>query len=150
MTAEYERFHGIVLRELIVRSPKPLLIEARGESGRVKSFCLDERVGVHIKHSAKRLAPWKFTFADDNLAEIDELTTACSSFWLILVCGLDGVLALSAEEFRALTAVKTDVTRYIRVDRDRNTMYRVYGNAGKLKNAKARGVIAVVADVLQQ
>jgi hypothetical protein len=148
VTAEYERYHGIVLRELIVKAPSPLLIEARDDAGRVNSFCLNGQTGLHIKHSAKRLAPWQFTFNEDSLAEIDGLIDAHASFWLVLVCGLDGVAALTAEEFRVLTAVKNDVARFIRVDRDRNTMYRIFGNAGKLQGAKARGVVPVVFDAL--
>lgn len=149
MIAEYERYHGIVLRELIVRAPGPLLIEARGETGRVNSFCVNGRTCMYIKHSAKRLPPWQFSFNRESLSEIEVQAQGHSSLWLALVCGLDGVLALTADEFRSITAVKDDVARFIRVDRDRNTMYRVYGNAGKLRNAKARGVAAVIADAFR-
>lgn len=148
MTAEYERYHGIVLRELIVKSPAPLLIEARDEAGRVNSFCLNGQTGLHIKHSAKRLAPWQFTFNEDSLAEIEGLIDNHTSFWLALVCGLDGVVSLTAEEFRELTNVGEDISKFIRVDRDRNTMYRVFGNAGKLQTAKARGVNSIISDAL--
>jgi hypothetical protein len=148
MTAEYERYHGIVLRELIVKAPSPLLIEARDDFGRVNSFCLNGQTGLHIKHSAKRLAPWQFTFNDDARAEIEGLIDTHASFWLALVCGLDGVLVLTADEFRVLTLVDGEATRFIRVDRDRNTMYRVFGNAGKLQAAKPRGVAAAVSDAL--
>jgi len=148
MIAEYERYHGIVLRDLIVEAACPLLIEARDEAGRVNSFCLNGHTGLHIKHSAKRLAPWQFTFNDDSLAEIAQLVASHASFWLALVCGLDGVVALTADEFHELIAVPGEAARFIRVDRDRNTMYRVFGNSGQLHAAKARGVTALVAEAL--
>lgn len=149
MIAEYERYHGIVVRDVIVKAAGPLHIEACGVAGRVNSFTLNGYTGLHIKHSAKRLAPWQFTFNSDALSEIDTLVERHPSCWLALVCGLDGVVALTADEFSVLTTAKGEVARYIRVDRDRNTMYRVFGNAGRLGTAKARGVSAIVSDALQ-
>lgn len=146
MITEYERYHGTVIRELVVRSPRPLIVGKHVQAGRVNSFSLNGQMAIHIKHSAKRLPPWQFTITSDNQFEIDDLIQHYSSFWLALVCGLDGIITLSAQEFQAVTAAQSDVTRFIRVDRDRNTMYRVYGNAGKLQTAKPRGVKALLSD----
>jgi hypothetical protein len=145
MIAEYERYHGVVLRELIVKAAGPVLLEAHDRHGRVNSFLFNRRVALHLKHSSKRLPPWRFTFDADVLAEIEELISDHPSFGLVLVCGSDGVVALSADDFRQVTSAPANTARFICVDRDRNTLYRVHGNAGKLSRAKARGLAAVVA-----
>lgn len=145
MISEYERYHGVVLRELIVTAPGPIRIEKRDEVGRVNSFCLNGQTGLHIKHCAKRLPPWQFTFLDDHLDEVESLERDCGRLWLALVCGMDGIVTLSVREFREITEA-SDTTRFVRVDRDRRTMYRVFGNAGKLRSAKARGISSVISD----
>ena len=145
MIAEYERYHGVALRELIVRAAGPVLLESHDERGRVNSFLVNRRVALHLKHSSKRLPPWQFTFDTDALNEIERLILDQPSFWLVLVCGIDGVVAIGTDEFRKITSALGDGARFIRVDRDRNTMYRVHGNAGKLSRAKARGLAPVVA-----
>lgn len=147
MIAEYERYHGVVLRELIVKSSYRLTIEPWDESGRVNSFCLNGRTALHIKHSSKRLPPWQFTFNEDAMAEINGLIESHPSFCLALVCGFDGVVSLTAADFRSATDAEEVTTKFIRVDRDRNTMYRVFGNSGKLGSAKPRGVATVLDEV---
>lgn len=146
MIPEYERYHGVVLRELIVSAPGPVLVETRDRAGRVSSFGLNGRVNLHIKHCSKRLPPWQFTFLGGHLVEIERLERSCGSLWLALVCGIDGIVSLSSREFREITETCEDTTRFIRVDRDRGTMYRVFGNAGRLSSAKARGVLSVITD----
>jgi hypothetical protein len=92
------------------------------------------------------LPPWQFTFLDEHLVEIQTLEHKCESLWLALACGMDGIVSLSVREFRAVTETSQDTTRFVRVDRDRRTMYRVFGNAGKLGSAKARGITSVISD----
>lgn len=148
MIAEYERYHGIVVRELVVRSSEPLSIGVSDDFGRVNSFCINGLIGLHIKHCSKRLPPWRFTFNEENVSEIEGLKRKHPSAWVALVCGIDGVVCLSAAEFDEVsTPDEAGAVRFVRVDRDRNTMYRVFGNAGKLGGAKARGVAAVLLDV---
>jgi hypothetical protein len=146
MTPEYERYHGVVVRELVVQAGAAIQIEARDDAGRINSFCINGKTAIHIKHCSKRLPPWLFSFGDDNVAEIDRLRAIVPSMWLALVCGNDGIVAISYAEFRKITDNLEEATRFIRIDRDRKTMYRVYGNAGRLTAAKPRGVAAVISD----
>jgi hypothetical protein len=105
---------------------------------------------VHIKHSTKRLPPWLFTFAGDEIRELVQLRTSADSLWLILVCGTDGVLSISDSEFSEAVGLSPDSTPFIRVDRDRRSMYRVFGNAGKLRVAKGNGVSPIIRDAFGQ
>ncbi|WP_297506477.1 hypothetical protein [uncultured Caulobacter sp.] len=140
MIGEFERYHGAALRELIVRANKPIKIETCDDLGRVNSYRIDGILGVHIKHSSKRLPPWQFTYLDDNILEIERLSKRCGAVWLIHVCGQDGAVALSLDEFWSVNPRNAKTTSFIRVDRDRNTMYRVNGTGGKLSRPKPRGL----------
>lgn len=138
MIAEFERFHGAALRTIIASAPHPITIEAWDRTGRIDSYWVNSGTAIHLKHSSKRLPPWQFTFTIGELSELSQLGAAAKRLWLLLVCGSDGLVCLSDIEFRAL--VGSDTTPFIRIDRDPRSMYRIYGNNGKLRGAKANGV----------
>ena len=140
MIGEFEQYHGAAIRELIVGAGRVISIETFDDMGRVNTYRINGSIGLHIKHSSKRLPPWQFTYLDDNLEEIQRLATKCGSVWLIHVCGLDGIVALSHSEFCSINPVDAETTSFVRVDRDRNTMYRVNGTGGKLARPKRRGL----------
>ena len=143
MIGEFERYHGAAVRDLIVCAGAPIEIEASDDLGRVNSFLVNKRIAIYLKHSAKRLPPWQFTYFPEHIDELTRLRERADSVWLLNVCGQDGVVAVSLEEF---TSINRDVgeTAFVRVDRGRNTMYRVNGNAGKLAKTKRRGLHCVV------
>lgn len=145
MIGEFELFHGAVLREIIVANSKPICVEADDNAGRVNTFLINQKAIVYIKHSTKRLPPWQFTFNDDSLEEIEVKNSLGYSVWLVHVCGRDGFVAINYEEFRAINPVGAMTTPFVRVDRDRNTMYRVNGTGGKLGRLKPRGLNAVIS-----
>lgn len=147
MIGEFEMYHGAVIRDLVVGNGKPVSIEARDDVGRVNTFILNRKIGIHIKHSASRLPPWQFTYGDDNLAEIERLKKRSRRVWLIHVCGQDGFVALTYDEFRSINSTDAQTTCFVRVDRDRNTMYRVNGTDGKLGRSKRRGLNAIYEEL---
>lgn len=140
MISEFERYHGAAIRELIVVANRPLKIEPYDGMGRMNTYKINDSIGIYIKHSSKRLPPWQFTYLPDNLFEVQRLIERCDSVWLIHVCGQDGVVALSAPEFFGINPRDAGTTSFVRVDRDRNTMYRVNGTGGKLSRPKRRGL----------
>jgi hypothetical protein len=147
MIGDFEFYHGVAIRELIVSSRYPLKIEVCDDIRRVNTYRINDTIGIHIKHSSKRLPPWQFTYLEDNLAEIRRLVERCHNVWLIHVCGQDGIVALSYKEFCSVNPQGAETTSFIRVDRDRNTMYRVNGTAGKLARAKRRGLDYVLDEL---
>lgn len=147
MISDFERYHGAALRDLIVCAGGPLEIAVCDDAGRVNSYLVDKTIALHIKHSSKRIPPWSFTFTDENIEELGRLCQPAKSLWLALVCGQDGVLAISFEEFRMINPAGAEATSFVRVDRDRRTMYRVFGTNGRLPAAKPRGIFPVIADL---
>ena len=144
MIGEFELYHGAALRELVVRSGVMLTIGSDDEAGRVNSYCVDGKVGLYLKHSRKRLPPWQFTYLPDHLAELETLEAKYERVWLIQICGLDGLVTISLDEFHEMNPRDSETTSFVRVDRDRNTMYRLNGTAGPLRRPKRRGIQPVL------
>lgn len=147
MISDFERYHGSVIRDLVVSADRPISICSCDEMGRVNSYLIDDWLVLHIKHSSKRIPPWSFTFTDENLVELDRLVRPGRSLWLALVCGQDGVVAMPFGEFQTINPPWAKATSFVRVDRDKRTMYRLFGTNGRLQNAKPRGMAPIVADL---
>jgi hypothetical protein len=146
MISEFEKYHGAVLRGIVVGSGSAQ-IACCDRGGRTNCFSINGRTGLHIKHSTSRLPPWLFTYNQPQIDELDHVVTQCGALWLAHVCGDDGVMALSYDEFRSINPPDLPTTKFIRVDKSRNTMYRVFGTGGELSRRKDRGVRAIVAAV---
>ena len=137
--ADFERYHGIVLRALITELPTGAHLKAEDAHGVVNSFVINEKVGLYIKHSAKRLSPWVFSFTGDHIAELDLLFDHTEQSFVCLVCEYDGFLTLSMEELKQLMDTKgSDLSLSIHVKRRKRHMYAV-GGRNKLERTKRQG-----------
>jgi hypothetical protein len=144
--AELDRYHGVVLRQILVAAARRVNIGVADLAGRIDVFCL-EGAAFQIKHSSKRLPPWQFTYMTENLNELIALQQMFHPVWVMLVCGTDGVVGLSIDELMSIVQVGDGGAASLRVTRSRNSMYRVSGSRGELPRAKRRGVQTFVADV---
>ena len=144
MIAELDRYHGIVLRQIVLAQPGRVSLGLADISGRKDAFYLND-AAFQVKHSSKRLPPWQFTYGPDNLTELAELGATCAPVWVFLVCGGDGVVGLSLEELQSIIKPGVGGVAWVRVSRGRNAMYRVCGAAGELPRAKSRGVQGFVS-----
>lgn len=146
MIAEVDRYHGVVLRQLVAAAGRALAIGAADENGRLDSYRV-EHGAIHVKHSSKRLSPWQFTYMPDNIAEIKRLQDQYNPVWVVLVCGLDGVVGLTAPELLSIMPSDQTPVTSIRVRRSKNGMYRISGSSGELPRAKSRGVAGFVTEL---
>jgi hypothetical protein len=144
--AELDRYHGIVLRQILIAHGHPVRVGVVESTGRVDVFRI-EQAAFLIKHSSKRLSPWQFTYTEENLAELTELRRTYASVWVFLVCGQDGVVGLSLSELNSIVQVGEARAAWVRISRSRRSMYRVGGAVGELPRAKSRGVQAFLAEV---
>lgn len=149
MIAELDRYHGIVLRQILVAHGRRVCVGVANPSGRVDAFRI-EGAAFQIKHSSKRLSPWQFTYMPENLEELAALRRNFAPVWTILVCGQDGVVGLSLDEFNSIVQVGEAGAAWVRVSRSRNSMYRVGGSLGNLPRAKPRGVQPFLSEVFKQ
>lgn len=147
MIPELDRFHGVVLRQLLVGCGRRVTVGAIDPAGRVDSFAF-ERAAFQVKYSSKRLSPWRFTIPREHFVELRALRMAFDPVWIFLVCGTDGVVGISLEELEEIGLLPDAAASWVSVSRDRNAMYRVAGPLGKLGYAKRRGVHDFLEKVL--
>jgi len=145
MLDEYEFYQGVVLRQIIAHSDSAIRIAPFRKSGRLNAFLLNDKIGVFVKHSAKRLSPWQFTFLTDHRDEIHELEAASVDSYIAFVCGTDGVALMTTEALRQLINFNSENVEWVRVDRSRRSMYGVHGPSGALPHKLAAGTGLILA-----
>lgn len=148
MISEVERYQGIVLRQLLVACGRAVRLGVVAGAGRVDAYSF-QNAAFQVKHSSKRLSPWQFTYLPENLAELDRLCGQFSPVWVMLVCGLDGVVGLSYDELLSVIGDRRPGGVAVRVSRSRRALYRVRGPLGFLARAKAKGVESFLGATIQ-
>jgi len=84
---------------------------------------------VAIKYTTKEHSPWRFTVNDDDITRFDTALAHYGDLILALVCGGDGVCALS---WRSDRAVLGGLPGWLAVKRSFNGCYAVSGSQGEL------------------
>jgi hypothetical protein len=144
MIPEYKLYHGAVLAELVDRLPKSVAIDELAEDGRLTSYVLDGRIGLHVKHSMQRLSPWQFTFTAANVNELGFLQMTHNNSFVVLVCRTDGMVCLTVDELKSLLAFRQGDQSWVRVSRHRRELYSVCGAAGELPRKKPDGLDPII------
>ncbi|MFG1241873.1 hypothetical protein [Xanthobacter versatilis] len=119
-------------------------IEELREDGRLSSYILDKRVGIHVKHSASRLHPWQFTFTQANILQISMLKERCATVFIVLVCHSDGMVAITFEEINQMLETGRSDQAWVRVDRQKNKCYSVTGGLAELGGKRPQGLIQII------
>jgi hypothetical protein len=131
MIKEFEFFHGSVFARILHATQRPVSIELF-KSVSNASYVINKTIGVYIKHSAKRMTPWRFTFCREHQAEIDLLKASHKDVFLLLVCNDDGVVCLSYPELKQLVDNQERPIEWISATRHKREMYAVKGSNGEL------------------
>lgn len=73
-------------------------------------FILDEKLQIHLKYSTLKRSPWGFTFMPDEQLTIRE---SAKGMLLVLglVCGSDGVAALTYDAFVNIAGLRDSALR---------------------------------------
>lgn len=144
MIREYNLFHGAVLVQLVDCMRRPVSINEFAEEGRLTTYILDGTVGLHVKHSMKRLTPWQFTFTAANVRELGHVQMSYADTFVVLVCHTDGMVCLTVDEVVSLLSLGQGDQAWLRVSRHRNELYAVSGGGGELPQKRADGVGMIV------
>jgi len=131
MLREFEFYHGVVLSRL-VHSNIPVQIHPFSTESNA-SYILNESIGLYIKHSTKRMTPWRFSFQKKHQNEIQEMEKRLDDVFLILVCGDDGIVTLSYNELKKILDKQHDEVEWISILRRPREKYTVTGSDGKLR-----------------
>ena len=132
MIKQVELYHGAVLARLVRgRASRGVTIRAY-EAGR-SGYILNESIGLYVKYSANRMTPWSFSFSSEHQEEISNLKSGCTAFFVVLVCGEDGIACLSQLEYRALLDDQFESTGWIRASRRAREKYLLTGSEAHRK-----------------
>jgi|WetSurMetagenome_2_1015567.scaffolds.fasta_scaffold877731_2 hypothetical protein len=131
MIKEFEFFHGVVFARILHGTQRALSIKPF-QSVSNASYVVNNTIGIYIKHSAKRMTPWNFTFKKEHKDEIDLMKSSFKNVFLILVCNDDGVVCLSYSELKEILDNQHDPIEWISATRHKREMYSVKGSNGKL------------------
>lgn len=142
MFDEYEHYQGLILRQIITEAENDIRISPVRKVGRINSFVINGAVGIFVKHSAKRLSPWQFTFHREHFEELAQLETDFRQVFMALVCGNDGSVAVRTDSLRELVDFNK-ATQWVRAKRSRRSMYGLSGSKGDLRNKIAQGVTPI-------
>jgi hypothetical protein len=128
MIEKLEFYHGAALVRVIE--------DARCES--IAKHACGYRVNdsgiLAIKYSTKARSPWGFTFSADDIFRLSGVAAKHGDCSIALVCGGDGVCALS---WRIVSALLADSPGSITAKREFAGCYAVTGPAGVLKGKVA-------------
>jgi hypothetical protein len=143
MLDDLELIQGAVLRQIVVGASAPVRIAPLEKAGRTNTFVVNEDVGLHVKHSRKRMSPWLFTFHVDQLSELLDVQQNYRNSFVALVCGTDGIATLDLTSLRSIINFDSSEQAWVRVTRQPRSMYGITGNSSDLSHKVARGVSLV-------
>lgn len=137
MIKEFEFYHGAVLARLVHGAKQSVEIGIYPTSSNA-SYTINKKFGLFIKHSSKRMSPWRFSFAKEHQDEILEMKNKFGEVFLLLVCGEDGIVALSFDELKEILNETHEPLEWISVVRGKNTEYSIKGSDGLLGHKISR------------
>src|SRR5215813_3713579 len=140
MLDEYEFHQGAVLRQLVVSSNLSLSFRPFLRDGRIAAFVMNGRVGIYVKHSSKRMSPWRFTFTIEQAADLLDLEAKYLDSFLVFVCETDGLVALPFAELHSLVDFSQSDNAWVSISRPPRAQYHLAGNRGELNRKVSRGI----------
>jgi hypothetical protein len=133
MIPDYKLYHGAVLADIVDRFEGAVAIAERVDAGRLLNYVLNDRIGIQIKYATAKLRPWLFSFPSTHIEQIHELMSDYPVSFVVLVCRTDGVACIPSTEAVRLLSRDTNGVSWLRLDRRKREMYRVFGPQGELE-----------------
>lgn len=131
MIKDFEFFHGIVFSGLVHGMNKEVSIKNFPTPDNA-SYIINNKIGIYIKYSKKRLSPWRFSFQKRHQDEMLKMKQELENVFLLLVCHDDGVVTLSFNEVKRILDNSFEEVEWISATRNKRQMYAVEGSDGKL------------------
>lgn len=132
MINSLEFYQGVVFRKLIHIAEKDGIQVQQYPSKSNCTYIINKNIGIYIKYSSKRLSPWRFSFQKIHQDEMLEMSVLLEKFFLILVCGEDGIVSLSFDEVKQVLNEIHEEVEWISVERNPRQEYSIKGSDGAL------------------
>ena len=127
---EHEFYNGVVLNRLI-RKGKPIKIDVFPTSGN-NSFMINEKVGLYLKYSTKKISPWRFSFTKEHQEEMKIMRDLLENIYLVLICGKDGIACIEYEELKQVLDEYYEDVEWVSASRLKREQYSIKGSNGQL------------------
>jgi hypothetical protein len=148
MLPDYGRYYGCALVQVVENFSIPITISRLDAQG---YYLLNDKAPLYVKFSRNRRGPWGFTFRRDHQIQYQKVAEEYGDCILTLVCGSDGIVALSFAQVREVLDDQFEEQEAISIRRKLNRMYSVGGTDGKLSNKVARdSLVQHVSRILGQ
>ncbi len=118
-------YHGAAIVSLLQEN-EDISVKKKGLWG----YVINDQVFVFLKYTTKARTPWRFSFDQEDVDRCLRMLSEYNSLVLGLICGGDGVCALTWKEAQFLL---NDKPGWISVKRKHNESYGVAGSISKLK-----------------
>lgn len=148
MLDDYEFYQGVVLRRLVIETDYSTSFRPFVREGRTSAFVVNGGIGVYMKHSSKRMSPWRFTFTIDQAADLLDLEHKFPDSFVVFVCGTDGLVTLSFADLHRIVSFEDSENAWVSISRPPRNQYEVSGNRGELDYKVSRG-ISVIPETLK-
>lgn len=128
MIEKTEFYHGAALARL-VEDPR---CEALGKHQ--YGYRVNQQRFISIKYSTKARSPWGFNFSQDDIDRLEETSREIGNCFIALVCGGDGICAVS---WTTLLGLLGGTAGWISTKRAHGGCYGVSGPKGTLQGKVA-------------
>jgi len=149
MFDEYEFYQGLVLRQLVTESELSLILRPFVREGRINAYVINGKIGVFIKHSAKRMSPWRFTFNLDQVSDLLDLEAKSLQSFVVFVCGDDGLVTLNVAVLYQIVSFQESERAWVRIERKPRSQYSVAGNKEEISQKVPTGTAPIHETLLQ-
>jgi hypothetical protein len=144
MFDNYEFYQGLALRNLVVQAEIPIAIRPFVREGRIAAFVIDGRYGVFMKHSTKRMSPWRFSFTLEQISDLLDLEAKYFDSFVVFICGEDGLVTLDVGALHAAVTFDSVETAWLSIDRKPRSQYGVRGNRAELPRKVPHGIAPIL------
>lgn len=147
MIPEYKLWHGAVLADLVDSFNGPVTFREHSDPGRLLNYVVNNCIGMQIRFATKKLHPWNFTFSAAHVGALVDLQARYPVTFLVLVCRDDGIIAVEADQ--VIPVLATNDQTWLRADRRKREMYRLYGPAGEF-SGRFRTTVDPIVEALHR
>jgi hypothetical protein len=148
MIPEYKHHHGAVLADIVASLDGSVTFRSQSEDGRLLNYVVNDAVGLQVKYATQRLRPWHFSFSGAHIDSLKGLVSTYRACFVVLVCRTDGMVAIDASDVIGSFESSDAEHAWLRADRKKREMYRVYGPTGEFQG-KFKTTIKPIIDALR-
>jgi len=123
MIAKKEFYHGVAIIRLL--EDKRCQTVRKDDLG----YIVNDEIYVFIKYTTKTRPPWTFTFGQDEVRQLNSLSSSFKDIIIVLVCGGDGICAVT---WRNACRLLGNNAGWISARRKINEQYAVTGQSDQL------------------